>query len=36
MISGDVTNLAVDMTAIIIFDIVVFTVASLSFRKIIE
>ncbi len=36
MISGDVSNLAIDMAAIALFDVVVFTVASLSFRKIIE
>lgn len=36
MISGDVSNLAIDMAAIALFDVVVFAVASLSFRKIIE
>jgi len=37
MISGDVSNLAIiDMVAIASFDVVVFAVASVSFRKIIE
>ena len=36
MISGDLTNLLPDIAAVVIFDIVMFTVASISFRKIIE
>lgn len=36
MISGDLTNLSLDIAAVVIFDIVMFTVASISFRKIIE
>ena len=36
MISGDLTNLLLDIAAVVIFDIVMFTVASISFRKIIE
>jgi ABC-2 type transport system permease protein len=36
MISGDVTNILPDIAAIIVFDIAIFTVASISFRKIIE
>jgi len=34
--TGDLTNLALDIAAIAIFDIIMFTVASISFRKIIE
>jgi ABC-2 type transport system permease protein len=36
MISGDLSNLWLDLLAIIIFDITVFLLASLSFKKIIE
>jgi ABC-2 type transport system permease protein len=36
MISGDVSHLLRDSAAIVIFDILMFTAASLSFRKIIE
>jgi len=36
MISGDLANLLVDLAAIAVFDIVMFIVASISFRKIIE
>ena len=36
VITGDLTNLLPDVAAIAIFDIVMFTVASISFRKIIE
>lgn len=36
MISGDLTNLLPDVAAVAIFDVVMFTVASISFRKIIE
>jgi ABC-2 type transport system permease protein len=36
IISGDLTNLLPDVAAVAIFDIVMFTVASISFRKIIE
>ena len=36
MISGDVSRLGLDVAAIVVFDVVVFTVASLSFKKIIE
>jgi len=36
VITGDLTNLALDIAAIAIFDIIMFTVASISFRKIIE
>jgi ABC-2 type transport system permease protein len=36
MISGDLTNLPYDIAAIAIFDAVMFTAASISFRKIIE
>lgn len=36
MISGDVSRLTMDIAAIALFDVVVFAVASLSFRKIIE
>ena len=36
LISGDISNLAVDVLAIIVFDVLIFAVASVSFRKIIE
>ncbi|MGD0952755.1 MAG: ABC transporter permease [Methanotrichaceae archaeon] len=36
VITGDLTNLLPDVAAVAIFDIVMFTVASISFRKIIE
>jgi ABC-2 type transport system permease protein len=36
MISGDVANVPVDFLAVIAFDGVIFIVASISFRKIIE
>ena len=36
LITGDVSQLPLDVGAIILFDIVVFTLASLSFKKIIE
>lgn len=36
IISGDVTNLLPDIAAIALFDVVMFAVASISFRKIIE
>jgi ABC-2 type transport system permease protein len=36
MISGDVASIPADFMAVIIFDILIFTVASISFRKIIE
>ena len=36
MITGDLTNLLPDVAAVAIFDIVMFMVASISFRKIIE
>ncbi|NMC09743.1 MAG: ABC transporter permease [Methanothrix sp.] len=36
MISGNVTNIFADFTAVIVFDILIFTAASISFRKIIE
>jgi ABC-2 type transport system permease protein len=36
IISGDVTNLLPDIAAIALFDAVMFAVASISFRKIIE
>ena len=36
MISGELNNLAIDLLAILAFDVVVFVLASLSFRKIIE
>lgn len=36
MIRGIVSNLAIDMAAIVVFDVVIFAVASVSFRKIIE
>ena len=36
MISGELSNLTVDVLAILAFDVVVFALASLSFRKIIE
>lgn len=36
MISGELGNILVDMLAILVFDMVVFALASLSFRKILE
>jgi ABC-2 type transport system permease protein len=36
MISGELGNILVDVLAILVFDMVVFALASLSFRKIIE
>jgi ABC-2 type transport system permease protein len=36
MISGNVANVPADFVAVIVFDILIFTVASISFRKIIE
>ena len=36
MISGDVSNVAQDFMAVIIFDLLMFLVASISFKKIIE
>jgi len=36
LISGDLSSLAVDVVAIIVFDVVIFAVASVSFKKIIE
>ncbi|MDD1755007.1 MAG: ABC transporter permease, partial [Methanothrix sp.] len=36
MISGDVANVPADFAAVIVFDILIFAVASISFRKIIE
>jgi len=36
MISGDVSNVALDFMAVMIFDLLMFLVASISFKKIIE
>ncbi|MCR3884090.1 MAG: hypothetical protein NUK54_06945 [Methanothrix sp.] len=36
LISGDLSSLAVDVAAILVFDVVIFAVASVSFRKIME
>ncbi|MEM2364593.1 MAG: ABC transporter permease [Candidatus Bathyarchaeia archaeon] len=36
LISGDLSNLAIDLAAIALFDALMFTAASISFRKIIE
>ncbi len=36
MISGDISNLLPDIAAIVIFDVIMFAVASISFSKIIE
>ena len=36
MISGELNNLLIAVVAILAFDVVVFAMASLSFRKIIE
>ncbi len=36
MITGNLSNLLIDIAAIAIFDVVMFTIASISFRKIIE
>jgi len=36
LITGDISNLLLDVTAIIVFDAVMFTLASISFRRIIE
>ncbi len=36
MISGELGNILVDVLAILVFDMVVFALASLSFRKILE
>jgi ABC-2 type transport system permease protein len=36
LISGDLSNLAVDVAAILVFDVLIFAVASVSFKKIIE
>jgi ABC-2 type transport system permease protein len=36
MISGDLSNLLVDLAAIALFDVVMFVVASISFKRIIE
>jgi ABC-2 type transport system permease protein len=36
MITGDLTNLLVDLAAIAVFDIVMFILASISFKRIIE
>ena len=36
LISGDISNLALDVAAILVFDLVIFAVASASFKKIIE
>jgi ABC-2 type transport system permease protein len=36
MISGDLSNLAIDVLAIVIFDTVMFVLASMNFRKIVE
>jgi ABC-2 type transport system permease protein len=36
LISGDLSNLAVDVLAIIVFDVAIFAVASLTFKKSIE
>jgi ABC-2 type transport system permease protein len=36
MISGELGNILVDVLAILAFDLVVFALASLSFRKILE
>ncbi|MEM3402947.1 MAG: ABC transporter permease [Nitrososphaeria archaeon] len=36
MITGDLSNLPLDLVAIAIFDLVMFVIASISFRKIIE
>jgi len=36
MISGEVASIGEDFLAVIIFDIVIFVIASISFRRIIE
>jgi len=36
MISGDLSNLPIDLLAIVVFDVVMFIVASISFKRIIE
>lgn len=36
MITGNLTSLSVDLTAIILFDVVMFVIASINFRRIIE
>lgn len=36
MISGNLASLAIDLVAIVIFDAVMFIVASVSFKRIIE
>jgi len=36
LITGDLTNLLIDVAAIVIFDVVMFIVASISFKRIIE
>jgi ABC-2 type transport system permease protein len=36
MITGALSNLAIDLTAILVFDVVMFIIASISFRRIIE
>jgi ABC-2 type transport system permease protein len=36
LITGDLTNLPIDLAAIAIFDVILFILASVSFRRIIE
>jgi len=36
MITGNLTNLPIDLAAIAIFDAIMFVIASISFKKIIE
>ena len=36
LITGDLSNLLVDLAAIAVFDIVMFILASISFKRIIE
>jgi ABC-2 type transport system permease protein len=36
LITGDLSNIMIDLVAIAIFDVVLFTLASVSFRRIIE
>jgi len=36
LITGDISNLILDLAAIALFDIVMFVLASISFRRIIE
>jgi ABC-2 type transport system permease protein len=36
LITGDLTNLPIDLAAIAIFDVILFILASVSFKRIIE